>query len=91
MGAPLWSLFSAHGIVLISVGSGATIRDIAARAGITVFEAHRYLEDLREAGYVRRAQARAVYVRVPRAADDRYHEVAELADVLAAARRTTAR
>jgi DNA-binding IclR family transcriptional regulator len=45
---------TSHGIVLIEVARNpdATVREIAARAGLTERQAHRVLADLVEEGYV---------------------------------------
>ena len=53
---PRWTFLTSHGVVLLEVtrSPGATVRELAARAGLTERQTHRVLGDLVEAGYVSR-------------------------------------
>ena len=53
---PSWTFLTSHGFVLLEVASepDATVRQIAARVGLTERQSHRVLSDLVEAGYLQR-------------------------------------
>ena len=53
---PAWTFITSHGSVLLEVSRehGATVREIAERAGLTERQAHRVLADLVESGYIQR-------------------------------------
>jgi len=55
---PRWTFITSHGVVLLEVSRApdATVRQIAARSGLTERQAHRVLADLVEAGYLLRSR-----------------------------------
>jgi DNA-binding IclR family transcriptional regulator len=51
---PKWTFITSHGSILLEVARepNATVREIAAGAGVTERQAHRVLADLAEEGYI---------------------------------------
>ena len=63
----MWTFLTSHGSVLLEVARApdATVREIAAKAGLTERQAHRVLADLVEGGYIQRQrQGRRNHYRV---------------------------
>lgn len=76
---PRWTFITSHGSVLLEVARepDATVREIAARAGLTERQAHRVLADLEEAGYIVRTRiGRRNHYRVDDAQPMRHPSVA---------------
>ncbi|ANM31260.1 hypothetical protein ABI59_19315 [Acidobacteria bacterium Mor1] len=67
---PRWSCLSNHGLVLVALGRGGTvrIRDLAVRVGLTERAVQRIVTELAEAGLIRRErQGRCNLYRIDRA------------------------
>jgi len=81
---------TSHGVILVEVARtpDSTVRELAARAGLTERQAHRVLADLVESGYVQRDRVgRRNRYRVDRTKPLRHpsvhdHPVGELLEVL---------
>lgn len=85
-----WTFMTSHALVLIEVARtpDSTVRELAARAGLTERQAHRVLSDLVEDGYVERDRVgRRNRYRIDQAKPLRHpsvheHRIGELLEVL---------
>ncbi len=87
---PSWTFLTSHGFVLLEVVQAprSTVREIAARVGLTERQAHRVLADLVAEGYVHRERVgRRNHYRVDRSVPMRHpivsdRRIGELLDAL---------